>query len=89
MNQKLTLNDGTVFSPAHAFAAGGTLWIYIDDPEVTLAEAFEQLNDPEKTARITSEEYGNETIFTGFTELFCIRKEDYGQVNAGLKRAVD
>ena len=89
MNQKLTLNDGTVFSPAHAFAAGGTLWIYIDDPEVTLAEAFEQLNDPEKTGKITADEYGSISEYTGFTDLYCIRREDYGQVNAGLKRAVD
>lgn len=88
MGEILILNDGTRLMPAHATLAGGTLWIYLDG-QVTLAEAFELLNDPEKTGKITADEYGSITEYTGYTDLYCIRREDYGQVNAGLKRAVD
>lgn len=88
MDQLLILNDGTRLFPAHAILASGTLWIYLDG-QITMAEAFELLNDPEKTVKITADEFGSVTEYTGYTDLFCIRREDYGQVNAGLKRAVD
>ena len=88
MDQKLTLNDGTVLEPAHAIANGGILWIYLDG-EITLAEAFELLIDQDKTCRITAEEYGVTAAYENYTDLFCITMEDDGSVNAGLKRAVD
>ena len=88
MDQLLILNDGTRLFPAHAIVAGGVLWVYLDGG-LTLAEAFEVLNDQEKTCRITADEYGTVTVYEGYTDLFCIRKEDNGQVNAGLKRTVE
>lgn len=87
MEQKLILNDGTEFTPAHAIPVGGTLWVYIDSG-ITLGEAVELLNDPEKTAKITADEYGTVDLYEGYTDLFCVRREDNGQVNAGLKKAV-
>ena len=88
MEQKLILNDGTVLENTTALVASGTLWVYIES-EITLGEAVALLNDPEKTAVMTEVEFGNEKIYTGYTDLFCVRREDNGQVNAGLKKAVE
>lgn len=88
MAQMLILNDGTILDPAHAILAGGVLCVYIDG-NLTLEEAFSLLIDPEKTFRITSQEFGVVTEYERFTDLFCIRREDNGQVNAGLKKVVD
>jgi hypothetical protein len=87
MSQKLILNDGTILDPAHAIEAGGVLWVYLDC-EITLAEAFELLNDPGKTSKIVTDEFGVVNTYTGYSDMFCIRREDDGQVNAGLKKAV-
>ena len=83
--RKLTLNDGTELTPAHAYPVSGILWVYLDNG-ITLAEAFELLIDPEKTAVIHQNDFGVESDFEGFTELCTIRREDNGQVNAGLKK---
>ena len=85
MEQFLILNDHTILNPAHAILAGGVLWVYIEGG-MTLAEAFEQLSDPEKTCRIEAKEFGTETLYEGYTDLFCITREDDGRINAGLKR---
>ena len=85
--ETLTLNDGTVFDPAHAIEVNGILWVYLDGG-LTLEEAFELLADPDKTSTITGNAYGVSTVFEGYTDLFCIRREDDGQVNAGLKKGV-
>jgi hypothetical protein len=88
MGQILILNDGTILTPAHAIPAGGVLWVYIDG-DMTLAEAFELLNDPEKTGTIEANEYGSVTTYEGYTDLYCITREDNGRINAGLKMGVD
>jgi len=87
MDQILILNDGTRLFPAHAIEDGYVLWVYLDGG-VKLNEAFELLSVPEKTEKIKANNYGSLTEYTGFTDLFCIRREDNGQVNAGLKKAV-
>lgn len=84
MDQKLILHDGTVLTPAHAFAVSGTLWVYLDFV-ISLSDAFEILNDPEKMSVVVSDDYGVETTHEGYTDLYCIRREDNGVVNAGLK----
>lgn len=86
MQEKITLNDGTVIEPAHAIQAAGALWIYIDR-ESTMQEAFDMLSDRERTRRITAESYGEVNRHVGFTDLFCIRMETDGTVNAGLRKA--
>jgi len=88
MDQILTLNDGTRLFPAHAIEDGYVLWVYIDGG-ITLNAAFELLSDSDKTGKITANNYGSIAEYTGFTDLFCIRREDNGQVNAGLKKAVE
>lgn len=85
MNQFLILNDGTRLLEAHAILSGGTLWVYLDGG-LTLTQAFNLLSDQEKTRHITANEFGVISEFNGFTDLFCIRREDNGQVNAGLNK---
>lgn len=87
MNQILILNDGTRLFDSHVIQDGTVLWVYLNK-SLTLAEAFGVLNDPERTVRIVANEYGQENEYEGFTDLFYIRKEDNGQVSAGLKKAV-
>ena len=84
MGQILILNDGTILTPAHAIRAGGVLYVYIDSV-MTLADAFGLLNDPEKTGKIEANEYGEITTYEGYTNLYCITREDDGRINAGLK----
>lgn len=86
--QKLTLNDGTVIVPARVILSAGTLWFYIDKP-MTLAEAFALMDDPDKTRRIQADNDGEIINYVGYTNLFCIRKEDDNQVNGGLKKVVE
>ena len=81
--ETITLNDGTELSPAHAFVASGILWVYLDNG-ISLSDAFELLNDPSKTEVI---KVGTDIVFEGYTDLFCIRREENGQVNAGLRKA--
>ena len=88
MQETLTLNDGSFILKARAIVDGRTLWFYVEHDGATLGEIFELMNDPEKTATITADEYGVVTEYQGFTDLFCIRKEENGQINGGLKKAV-
>ena len=88
MDEKLTLNDGTVLFNSHVNQVGVNLWVYIG-ADMTLGEAFELLYDLEKTEKITAERYGVITEYNGFTDLRNITAEDSGQISAGLRKAVD
>ena len=83
MEETLKLNDGTKLG-GHALLSDGTLWIYLDSS--TMADAFPLLNDPEKTKRITETRWGEKTVFTGYSHLFCIREESEGMLSAGLRK---
>lgn len=87
---KLRMADGTVIPNARVILSSGTLFFYIDS-RMTMAEVFEIMNDPEKTRLITLViEEGTEENYIGYTELMCIRKEEFMvQINGGLKKAVD
>ena len=86
MDRKLTLNDGTELANSYVLRSGNILWVYVY-AQIGFAELFGLLNDPEKTARIRMETGGDETEHAGYTELFCIRKEDGGFISAGLRQA--
>ena len=85
MNQKLTLNDGTVLENSYAFQDGSNLWVYVY-AAISFGELFALLNDPEKVKKITAERDGAESVFRGYKELFCIRKENGGFISAGLRK---
>lgn len=84
MMETLTLNDGTILANSHALLSGRTLWFYLGS--VTFTEAFELMNDPNKTRRIISNSYGDEQEYNGYTDLFCLRREESGIISGGLTR---
>ena len=85
MNQKLTLNDGTVLESSYAIRDGSNLWVYVY-AAISFGELFLLLNDPEKVKKITAERDGAESVHRGYKELFCIRKENGGFISAGLRK---
>ena len=87
MDRKLTLNDGTILQDSYALAVGNRMWVYIY-AEMTLADAFALLNDPTKMIAVISEQFGVETTYEGYTELFTITKEDGGFISAGVRKSV-
>ena len=86
MQEKLILNNGTELS-GHALADGLFLYLYLN--QSTLTEAFPLLNDPEKTAKITENQNGQITEYTGFSHLRSISEESGGRVSAVLLKEVN
>ena len=85
MEQKLTLNDGTELLNSSATEDGSILWLYIY-ADITFADLFALLNDPDKAKKITAMFGGDKRTHRGFKELFCIRKENGGFISAGLRK---
>lgn len=85
MDAKLTLSDGTELEHSYVIRSGNNLWVYVY-AQITFTALFGLLNDPENTAAITMKQGDEETVFEGFTDFFCIRKEDDGFISAGLRK---
>ena len=49
-------------------------------PGMSFRELYELFGDPQKTARIRSNQYGEETTWAGFTELCSIDQREYASV---------
>ena len=86
MEEKLTLNDGTELN-GHALQSGADLFLYVHG--MTLAELYPILSDAEKTVKIDEDRYGDQTTYTGYNYLYCIREERTGMVSAGLRMVTD
>lgn len=84
--RNLTLNDGTMLD-GKAIRDGDVLWVYLDGTK--MADAYPELSAEEKTEKITANEYGEITEYTGFTYLFSMREEMSGTLSAGLRREVN
>lgn len=80
MDEKLTLNDGTELV-GHMIETDSRLFVYLY--EITLAAAFELLNDPEKTKVIKSERYGEKQTVRGYKHLCSVSEEMGGQMISG------
>lgn len=83
LQESLTLNDGTVLN-GHALETETRLFLYIYG--MTMAEVFEQVNDPEKTKKITAERYGEKQTIRGYKVLISISLETNGMISASLKK---
>ena len=79
------LADGTKIERAYVVENAGVLWFYVRHGEYTMADLFALMNDPEKTARITAHQYGEEHVYTGFTDLQSIQKDER-QISGGLRK---
>jgi len=84
MERKLTLNDGTELE-GYLIADDAKLFLYVFN--ITLAEGFELLNDPEKTKVIKSEQYGEKVTYRGFKHLSSISEERNGMISAVVKKS--
>lgn len=84
MEEKLTLNDGTELQ-GHVIETDIRLFVYVWGK--TLTEAFELLNDPEKTKKIVAERYGETQTVRGYKRLMSISDEGSGMISASLKKA--
>ena len=83
MDEKLTLNDGTELE-GHLIETDARLFVYVYG--LALAEAFELLNNPEKTKKIIAERYGEKTTVRGYKHLYSISEEAGGMIAGGLKK---
>jgi len=81
--ETIELKNRTVIQ-GHCLESDGILWMYMYG--ITMPEAFEELIEPENIIEITENRQGQETTFTGYNHLFCIREETGGMVSAGLKK---
>ena len=81
--ETLVFANGQSFM-GHCLETGGKLWLYLLD--VSLADAFQTLIDPENTLSIRVLRYGKETVIMGYNHLFCVSEESDGMVNAGLRK---
>lgn len=84
MIQKLTLNDGTELDNSSAIEEGNTLFLYVY-AEITFADLFALLNDPEKAKKVVETLGEKKTTYRNFKELYFIRKEN-GFISAGLRK---
>ena len=85
MEQKLTLNNGTVLENSSAAENGIGLWLYVNSG-ISFADLFAIVNDPEKTRRIIAENIEGKKTYRGYKDLFYIRKGDNGSVSIGLRK---
>ena len=83
--RQITLNDGTVLQDSYVIQDGNILWVYIY-AAISFEDAFLLLCNPDNVKKVTLEQFGEKTVFKGFTELFCIRKEDGGFISAGVRK---
>lgn len=83
MDEKLTLANGTEIQ-GHLLDTGNVLFLYLYG--ISLAEAFGELIEPENTAEIAWERYGQTGSAEGFTHLYAISEEANGMISAGLKK---
>lgn len=83
MNEKLTLNDGTEIT-GHLIETETRLFLYMYG--ITLAEAFNLLNDPEKTKKIVAVRYGETATVKGYKKLMSISVERDDMISASLKK---
>ena len=84
MDEKMILNDGTEIQ-GHLIETNGRLFLYMY--EITLAEAFELLIDPENTASIRWERNGETGTAAGYGHLYSVTEEMDGQmITSALKK---
>ena len=83
--ETITLNDGTVLENSHVVLGRNILWFYLNG--ISFNDAFTLMSDPDNTVEIVAEQYGVETTYTGYTDLFSLTREDDGMITGGLNHA--
>ena len=79
--EKLTLEKEQEIK-GHLIETNGRVFLYMY--EITMAQAFSLLIDPENTGTIQENRNGVEKTVTGYSHLYCISEENGGMICAGL-----
>ena len=84
MEEKLTMNDGTVLEGSSAILSGD-LFLYLNG--VTFGGAYVQLSESRKTKKITyTQNNGDKVTFSGYTRLMALRDDENGTISAVLRK---
>ena len=85
--QKITLADGTIINNAYAMLVDGQLFIYITSTNMDIRDVWNLLSNTRKTKRIRSQAFGEDVTYQKYTDIYFIRCETDGSMNAGLRKA--
>ena len=80
---KVILNNGDELN-GHVIETEARLFVYLFG--ISLTDAFELLNDPEKTKVIKWERYGDKGTIRGYKRLMSISVEQGDMISASLKK---
>ena len=83
--ESILLNNGALINNAYCTESDGRLFVYIDKSDDIIAY-FNLFVEPENTEIIKEDRYGNQTTYTGYTDLYSISKE-YGNINLVLRKS--
>ena len=86
MDERLTLNNGTVLENSHVLESSGCLFVYIQSGN-SMREVFDLLDEPENTKKIVESCIGTERTYRGYKRLTSVRDEGGGFISAVLKKA--
>ena len=85
MQDKITLNNGTVIENVHTSVTGPALFLYVRHPQMTMPELFDLFYNPQNTISISAVENGEEQVYEGYTDLYFMNKDER-QICFGLMK---
>ena len=89
MDEYIVLADGTQIGPCHILPMTDREIILYVNEKHTIAEMFNWFGDPEATATITANRFGEEQTLTGYTELYSLRIENDSLATACLRKGTN
>lgn len=84
MDEYLILNNGTKVPDAHCLEDGVNLFVYITG-EADLMDILQLFSNPKATAVIRASRFGEEAVYTGYTQLYSMSRE-FGNINLVLRK---
>lgn len=82
----ITLNDGTVVN-GNILDNGDGIKIFVYLFGMSLMEGYQLFSNTENVSRIVANEYDNETVYEGYTEIMAINTE-FGNCNLVMRQPV-
>ena len=87
MDETILLANGTLIENAHCLESSGVLFVYIQGTD-DMQTYFNLFIEPENLTEIHENRFGQESEYTGYTELYSITKEN-GNINLALRKEVN
>ena len=84
MDEYLVMNNGVTVQDAHCLQDDVALFVYVTG-EADLMETLQLFSDPEATAVIRASRFGEEAVYTGYTQLYSMSRE-FGNINLVLRK---